>query len=91
MLPDAHDQPPRCREAAVGVSVAIYGALQFVGPPCGVVLWRYRMLGAAVPEAAIDEHRDAHRGKHHVGTPPDARQCGVVDAVPKSEGVKRAA
>src|SRR3954449_12536487 len=67
VLPDPHDRPALGREARVRVAVARDVSLDLRPPEVRVVARPRTVLGAAVPEAAVDEHRDLRAGEDDVG------------------------
>lgn len=46
------------------------------------------MLWATVPEAAVNEGRNARSRKHNVGAPANARNWGDVNSVSETERVE---
>src|SRR5689334_8696904 len=55
MLPDAYDGPASVHKLLILPPVPRDVGLKLGGPPCGVVLGKGAVCGAAMPEAAIDE------------------------------------
>ena len=48
---------------------------------------RRAMLGAAMPEAAIDKHGDLRSRKHEVGGPPQPIERSTVEPVAESQRI----
>ena len=80
MLPSPDDQPSVPAEAFLRAAVPGDVRVEFGPPPLGVCLRGHGVIGASVPEAAVDEDRDAGPGQGNVGP---AGQCPHVDAVTK--------
>lgn len=84
VLPNSHDRPAGLGEPAVGVPVTRSGALDLRPPPLGVGNRPRRVLGAAVPEATVDEDRHARAPEDQIGSTTQVRQRLTVYAVTKS-------
>ena len=88
MFPEPEDRPSCGGKPLIGVPIAsaVPGDLLFpvvgVGRSLGVVLW------AAVPEAAVEEDRDALSGEDHVSSAPKVRKGPGSYPVSKSEGMR---
>ena len=67
MLPDTDYRPPRLLKASVGVGIAGDIATDLGGPELSVSPRWPVMLGAPMPEAAVDKHRHFDPGEHHIG------------------------
>lgn len=91
MLPEPHHGPAGFPEPTCRIHVAFSVPGDF-GPPVVRIRLRFDVvLRAAVPEATIDEDRDACAREHDVGsTTPIGDICGMVDAVTQSGGVQPA-
>ena len=64
--PHPQDAPPLRRQSVVGPPVSLAIGLDLLAPPLGVSLWPSPMLGASMPEAAIDEDSNAFLGKNEI-------------------------
>jgi hypothetical protein len=53
----------------IGVSIASTVAFDLVAPPLSVFFGPAPVLGAAVPEAPVHEHRDLRPREHQIGAP----------------------
>jgi hypothetical protein len=73
VFPSAHHVPPGFGELRIGVRVSALVCLDLVAPPLRVLLWPRAVFGAAVPEAPVNEDRDAKLWKGDVGCSPKAR------------------
>lgn len=58
VFPNPQHSPARLSQCAIHNSVALLVQRKFAPPECSIVLWLCRVLGAAVPEAAVHEHRE---------------------------------
>ncbi len=67
VLPDADDFPPLSTQVAIHASVAGHVGLAFTVPKCAVGFRAGVALGAAVPEASVDEDGDLLLGEREVG------------------------
>jgi hypothetical protein len=67
MLPDAQDRPAQGAQAAVDPAVARSVGPDLARPEGAPARGQPMMEGAAVPEAAVDEHRQPDRGEGEVG------------------------
>src|SRR5690348_6158761 len=67
VLPDSQDGPPGCGQRAFVFEIAPTSGLQLAGPPLGIGLRKTGVLGASVPEAAVDEHGHTQARKKNVG------------------------
>lgn len=74
MLPDPHGRPAaRCQKpVCFGIPRLVAGDL--VGPVPRVCLWRVAVVGAAMPEAAVNEHRYPAVREQDVSCAPKIRQ-----------------
>jgi hypothetical protein len=72
MLPDPDHLPARCGQQRVDARVSLSVALKLRTPILAVCLRHLSVLGTAVPEAAIDKHRDLLARKHYVCTVSNA-------------------
>lgn len=90
MLPNADWQPPGRTEPFVGIAVTPSVGLNLFAPERGVGLRPGRVLGAAMPEAAIDEHCDSGRSEDDVGASTEAGQYRAVDPESETLGVEGA-
>ena len=65
MFPNPNDKPTGLAEPAICIGITSAVPFNLVGPIPLVCVWHTRpVLGAAVPEAAIDEHGDLRRAEH---------------------------
>jgi hypothetical protein len=82
VFPGADDNPACGCQALVGVGVAGF-VRRYLGWPVPAVGGGpgVAVLGAAVPEAAVDVHRDPGRAEDDVGAAPQAREGLAVHAV----------
>lgn len=91
MFPNANHGPSSVLKHAICVAIALHVLVQLAGPPLPVRGWRSAMLGASMPEAPVDEHRDVCLGESDVSAPTYARDYRNVDAVSQPETMKLAA
>lgn len=70
MLPNPNDPPSVTPQQPTLHAVARDVALDLASPEIRVVLRPRRVLRTPVPEAAVDEHREALLRKHEVGFDP---------------------
>lgn len=89
MLPDSNTDPTGVGQSLIGVVVSGTIGCDLVGPESGVRRCRRVVLGAAVPEAPVQEDRDPGRREDHVGRPPQASQRPAGDPVAEPERVHR--
>jgi len=87
VLPEPEDQPVGLGEDPVRVLVPSDIGLELVFPLSSVHTGAGRMIGASVPEAAVDEHGDPFPRKEKVGSASTEHGEGVVDSVPKAESM----
>jgi hypothetical protein len=59
MLPDADGEPAHGREALVGVEVPQAVPLNLGAPVVGICAWRLGVYLTSMPEATVQEYRDA--------------------------------
>ncbi len=89
VLPAADDGPASGAEPLIGVSIPLLIALDFLRPvPAVGSMNAPAVLGAAVPEASVDEDGDPWPREHDVGLPPEMRLGATVDEVAQAETVK---
>lgn len=89
MLPDAQHRPPRFGESAICIRVAGSVLLHLLRP-VGAVSDRHGvMLGAAVPETAVQENRDLGASEHQIGGATQTRHRASRHAIPQAERVYR--
>jgi len=67
VLPEAQHRPPGLLEVGGGLAVALDVAGDLVGPVLGVGGRLGVVVGASVPVAAINEHRDSALSQHQIG------------------------
>jgi hypothetical protein len=72
MLPDPDDLPTCRGQQAVDPIVSLSIPIELRTPILAVCLRRPSVVGAAMPEAAIDEHRDSLGREHDVCSMSDA-------------------
>ena len=87
MLPRPKHTPPRECEAHVRIAVSVNIALNLVAPPFSVVLGPSHVLRTPVPEATINEDRDASARESYIGATTEAGQW-VVDAESQTRTVQ---
>jgi DNA (cytosine-5)-methyltransferase 1 len=73
-----------------GLPVPLHVAGQLGGPPGGVAAGCCLVLGAAVPEATVDEDGDLGAAEQEVGSPARHAGEGGVDSISKTPPVKLA-
>jgi len=71
VFPDAHDRPTGFAERVVHSTVPGDVGRELRHPVVPVALGHVLVVWAAVPEAAIDEHRHPPRGEHDIRVDPD--------------------
>lgn len=74
MLPDADDGPSGLLQRGVGLPIARAIPVEFRAPEVTVECWTGRMLGTAVPEAPVDEHRKTQPREDEVRGAPQLGQ-----------------
>lgn len=79
VFPDADDEPAGLGQSFVGVSIASHVSIELLRPPLCVSFGRGFVLGAAVPKAAIDEHRNFGGAEDDVGASPHPGQHAPVN------------
>lgn len=88
MLPNAEDCPAGADQSEVGVAIPIDVALDLFGPvPAVGSVLTLSVIGAPVPEAAIDEHRHLHLGEDDVGLAAECRDGPAVHEVAQAAPV----
>ena len=88
VFPDADDQPAGFREATVGVAIALYVRLEFRFPPLAIVLRDGPVLRTRVPEATVDEYRDALLREDDVDASSRGRQDLAFEPVAQAATVQ---
>ena len=68
MLPDAKDCPSLPLKRGGLASIAVLVGLQLGSPEVVVALWHRAVLGAGMPEAAINEYGKPSSGEDDVGS-----------------------
>lgn len=84
VLPYSYNRPAEVAQHSISVTVTLDVGPKFRRPPVGVAVHRDEVLGAAVPEAAIDEDGNLRAGKGDVDRA--ARESGhsVANPIPKA-------
>jgi hypothetical protein len=77
--PDPDNLPPSLGQTHVRIGVAPTIRLDLASPPVGVGLRPGGMFGAAVPEAPIDEDRNACLCENHVGFAAETTERSQVN------------
>lgn len=85
VLPHTDDQPPLRSQRPIVADIPLPIRLELLSPPAGVRLGLDRVVGTAMPEAAVDLHRYASTGEHNVGT---TRQAFHVHSKSQSPSVE---
>jgi hypothetical protein len=88
VLPNAHHSPARRHQGAVVTSIPLDIALELCLPIRLVLRGRCTVLGAAVPEAPIHEHREPLTSEDHVGATPESRERRIVNSETKPSSVE---
>lgn len=88
MLPNPHDQPSGLCESRIGVRVATTVRLDLLAPEISILGRPGRMLGTAMPEAAVHEDRYACRSEDDVGSTAFVGQERPVHPVSQASGVQ---
>jgi hypothetical protein len=91
VFPDADDGPATDSQTGVGVPVARDVAPQFLAPPLGVGPRAGTVLGASVPEAAVDEDGDTRPTEDDVRSTAKLGDGAKIDSVSKAPSVQRTA
>ena len=81
VFPDPDDGPSSCGQCLVGVAVALDVGGEFGDPPFAVVRGDGGVVGARVPEAAVDVHGHPKPREDEVGATTKPRERGAVDEV----------
>jgi hypothetical protein len=68
MFPQADHSPPCLTKPPIGGSVALFGLGNLRSPEAGIVPRHDAMLGAAMPEAAVDEDRKPETWENYIRT-----------------------
>jgi hypothetical protein len=89
VFPHSDNRPPCCCQGCVCVLITAPVAFELLGPPRRIGLGLLAMLRASVPEAAIDEDRDALPRENDVDSSSMAGQHRQVHPVPQPKGVER--
>ena len=90
MLPVAQHNPPGVDQCPVRLGVALTVAHDLLLPVVGMGLGRRSaVLGAAVPEAAVDEHRDLEACEDDVGPAAQVGKGAGVDPITQPMGVQQ--
>ena len=84
MLPDANDHETVLDEPRIGVAIPTAVRLDFFPPPRVVGLGPSPVVGATMPEAAIDKDRDPSRSEYEIGSTPQAGQNWLVNSITQS-------
>lgn len=90
VLPEAENGPPLRQQTRVGVAIAGRVPLQLGAPPVGVGNRMRRVNGTPVPEASVDEHRDACSRQEDVGASSGQAWQRTVDPVANPSSKERA-
>lgn len=88
MFPDSEHLPPEFSEMCVRFPVAFDVAGKLLRPPRRVPLRRGLVIGAPMPEAAVNEHGDFMTRKQDVGSPARQARQDSVDAIAKAPRVE---
>jgi len=81
VLPGSQDLPASFPELCVGISISALVGLDLLAPEVGVIGGPGRVLGAAVPEAAIDEDCHSRRDESDIHAPPFVGYDGSVHSI----------
>jgi hypothetical protein len=74
VLPHAHDRPTGISEAFVGISIASLVPSDLLWPvPLVDLVSSSSVLGAAMPEAAVDEDSDTRSGENDIRLSAESR------------------
>jgi len=73
MLPKSNYVPSRLGKLAFNGRVAFLGSGDLLGPEATVVRWHHAVLGAAVPETSVHEHREPDTRKDEIRTAREGR------------------
>ncbi len=84
MLPDTYNRPTELAEYSIRVTVTLDVGLKLRRPPVGIALHRDEVLGAAVPEAAIDEDGNLRSGERDVDRAAGESGHSVANPVPEA-------
>ena len=87
VLPNPNHSPSSFDEQLVGVGVPLPVASDFVGPERRVGPRDGVMLGATVPETAVDEHSDLRTREHEVRPSIQSRDRAEVDAISQARSM----
>jgi hypothetical protein len=88
VLPEPEDRPAESSEVVVRLTVPRDVLRELLGPPAAVRHRGSPVLGAGVPEAPVDEHRQATPGERDVGASTSHPGQGQVHAKPKTSPVQ---
>jgi hypothetical protein len=90
VLPHPNHGPPGLSQQPVGVAVTRLVPRHLPPPPLRVAGRADAVLGAAVPEAAVDEHCDTFARKRHVHAASGCSRDGHLKAVAQTPAVQLA-
>jgi hypothetical protein len=88
VLPDPDDPPTRCDQQAVDPIVSLPVSIELRSPILAVCLRHVAVVGAAMPEATIDEYRDSLGREHYVRPMSNASYRAPVLKEPQTEPVE---
>jgi hypothetical protein len=88
MFPDSDDLPSSFLEPRVGIAVAALVGLDLLPPKVGVASGPGPMLGAAMPEAAVNEDGHPCGGECNIDAPAFVGQDGRVYSVAEASRVQ---
>lgn len=89
VLPNSNYSPARLAQSPVGISISRDVCVDLGPPPCGVVLGAGAVDRAPVPEATVDEDRDARRGKGDVDCSARPLKRARMDAETQTSRVEQ--
>jgi len=88
MFPDPQDSPSRFFKDVIRLRVSLHVSSQLRLPPFLVRCGHRAVFGAAVPEAAIYEHRNTLAGEHDVRLSAEPGQGCTIHPKPKASSVE---
>ena len=87
MLPDSLDLPARFPKLRIGISVSTLVGFDLLTPEICIAGGPGRVLGTAMPKAAVDEDGHPGRGEGDIDAPAFVGQDGSVNSIAQTSGV----
>src|SRR5215813_7169841 len=91
MLPYPHDRPATRCQFGICLAVSFNVTVKLLLPPIAIRSWNKTMIGAAMPETAVNHHHDPGTAEQDVSPPAAGSQQRNVHPVSQAATVKLAA